>query len=265
MILDTTNRSIDIALGEAIATSQFNVLAFFDEVTTTTSTTFTKKAQSSASNGTTNAAVVDAPAINTYRHVRSILFYNADTINHTINVRHRDVFGTSRVMFQGLIAPGFTLTYADGRFSVDNPILKSVGFAVDRNNVDQTGLNAGAANKISFNNKPLDNGSYFDAATNYRFQPSVPGWYKVTLNVKANTGTAGETCQAVLYKNGASYKTGQYMSVTATSTFVSTVNSLLFFNGTTDYIEGYVYLPAAVTTLLGDTKATYMSGFLAVQ
>ncbi|WP_235999383.1 hypothetical protein [Bradyrhizobium uaiense] len=134
-------------------------------------------------------------------------------------------------------------------------------FVADRNGTNQTGLTAGANNKVAFNNKVKDANGWFDAVTNYRYTPLIAGTYLVALNVATTNGTSGETCQAVIYKNGASVKVGPYMSATSAAGYQSQIVAAVAMNGSTDYLEFYVYAPAAITTLTGATTVTNVQAY----
>jgi hypothetical protein len=47
-------------------------------------------------------------------------------------------------------------------------------------------------------------------------------------------------------QNGANIKTGT--DIIATTTIISTMSALIYLNGTTDYLEAYVYLGTGGTT-----------------
>lgn len=129
-------------------------------------------------------------------------------------------------------------------------------FVGDRNGTNQTGLTAGANNKISFTNKVKDANGWFDAVTNFRYTPLIAGTYLVALNVKSLNGTSGETCQAIIFKNGSSVKVGPYFNVSSASAYWSQIVAAVPMNGSTDYLEFYVYLPATITTLDGTPSVT---------
>jgi hypothetical protein len=133
-------------------------------------------------------------------------------------------------------------------------------FSVDRNGTNQTGLTSGIYNKISFTNEVKDANNWFDNATNFRYTPQQAGTYLIVLSVAANTGTGGETAQAAIYKNGSVAKLSNYMNITGAGGWVTEVVAYITLNGTTDFIEGFVWMPAAVTTLLGTTTNTFMGG-----
>jgi len=93
--------------------------------------------------------------------------------------------------------------------------------------------------KIQFNTKEFDTNSCYDNTTNYRFTPTVAGYYQVNLAIGNGSGNATGYTLGLIYKNGSAFKTnlGQ-PSVNGPSTSVS---AIIQMNGSTDYLEGYWY------------------------
>lgn len=135
--------------------------------------------------------------------------------------------------------------------------------SVDRNGVDQTGLVSNVSNKIQFTNEVFDIDSWFDNATDFRYTPLVPGQYLIIVGCSPFVGTAGESGQAQIWKNGIYIIGGQYLQVSSVPTgnnFISVATGVVNMNGTTDFIEGYAYVAQGSTGLSGGTNRTYMSG-----
>ena len=104
--------------------------------------------------------------------------------------------------------------------------------------------------KIQFNTEFVDSANAFDSSTNYRFTPQTSGHYFVALNVGIGN-TADNSIDDVrcrVYKNGAEITGVQarrdwdanaeglnYVDQINTSTMVQ-------LNGSSDYIEGFVYV-----------------------
>ena len=109
--------------------------------------------------------------------------------------------------------PAFSAYLAGGSLSVSNATLTKYTATVER----------------------FDTNSCYDAP-NARFTPNVAGYYFISLQNWFSSGT-GNTA-GVLQKNGSSVvQEYDYMSGGTTSR----ASSLIYFNGTTDYIEAYVY------------------------
>ena len=88
--------------------------------------------------------------------------------------------------------------------------------------------------KLQFQSKEYDTASSFDATTNYRFQPTIAGYYQISGTV-AYSGTFNS--RVLIYKNGVSYKNGG----AGGSNQFSSVSALVYLNGSTDYAELYTY------------------------
>jgi len=127
------------------------------------------------------------------------------------------------------------------------------------------GISTGSttSTKIILDTEEFDTNNCFDSTTNYRFTPTVAGYYQingaVTLAVPATTGGAA----AQLYKNGTNFCIGA-ASGTANLFPTAFVGSLIYFNGSSDYIELYIYNGAGTTTTTGYGRdQCYMNGYLA--
>ena len=98
-------------------------------------------------------------------------------------------------------------------------------------------ITSGVVTKVSINTKIFDTNNNFDNATNYRFTPTVAGYYQVNAVVRV-AGTAITSAWAGIYKNGSLYARGNEFNQTiGTSQLV--VSNLIYLNGSTDYIELY--------------------------
>ena len=84
----------------------------------------------------------------------------------------------------------------------------------------------------------------------YAFAPNVAGYYQV--NGAISNGTSTQTLVQI-FKNGSGYKTGNN-----TNQYLGTVSSLVYLNGTSDYIQIYGYFGASTAT--GNTQTgTYFN------
>ena len=89
--------------------------------------------------------------------------------------------------------------------------------------------------KVTCQTEEFDTNSNYDNTTNYRFTPTVAGYYMVTGST--STGGALPFNLISLYKNGSEFKRGtQGDSVGVLQNIIS---ALIYFNGTTDYVELY--------------------------
>jgi hypothetical protein len=121
-------------------------------------------------------------------------------------------------------------------------------------------LTASTFTKVTINTEEFDTNSNFDSTTNYRFTPTVAGYYQVNGTVNFNSTANNPTVTiTVLYKNGSLYK--QAIGASATSATCPIVSCLVYLNGTTDYIELYAWYSGGSGTVYatGGAQQTYFS------
>ncbi|ABE64553.1 Complement C1q protein [Nitrobacter hamburgensis X14] len=111
--------------------------------------------------------------------------------------------------------------------------------------------------KIQFDQEVFDTNNNFNTSTN-RFTPTVPGKYLITLSTYCADATT--QCNALIYKNSSS----AYASFAYTGTTAPQATAIIDMNGTTDYLEGYVYNGGGTTLAGGATgnHYTYFDGVL---
>lgn len=124
-------------------------------------------------------------------------------------------------------------------------------------------VTASTFTKINLNAELFDTNSNFDSTTNYRFTPTIEGYYQFDGAV-INGGQLQTICQ--IYKNGTAALYGSRTDVTAGTygfAYASAASGLLYMNGTTDYVELYGFTSG--TNFLGGTgaSAARLTGFMA--
>lgn len=87
--------------------------------------------------------------------------------------------------------------------------------------------------KMQVNTEEFDTNSNFDSTTNYRFTPTVAGYYQVNGSIVFSTNITSP--QLAIYKNGTNFKVGTNYASGAWAN----VSALVYLNGSTDYIELY--------------------------
>ena len=110
--------------------------------------------------------------------------------------------------------------------------------------------------KVSFQTENFDTNNNF--ASN-RFTPTVAGYYQI--NATVGIGTATFPITTFIYKNGSAYVVGSIGSFQATQiNTASCVSSLIYFNGSTDYVEIYVYQASGTTQTTQTAEQSQFSG-----
>lgn len=134
-------------------------------------------------------------------------------------------------------------------------------------NANQTGLSSTAYTKLQLNVKSAatawDTASCFDATTNYRFTPTVAGYY-LFASAAYLSGSASLTgAQILFYKNGSAVSIPCFSAYTTAQLFVNG-SDIIYCNGSTDYIEFYVYASTSsgTYTINANSSATYATAAL---
>ena len=115
-------------------------------------------------------------------------------------------------------------------------------------------ISAATNTKVQFQTEVFDTNNCFDSSTNYRFTPNVAGYYQITGGVYY--GAPAQLSQAYIYKNGSHYQNNDYS--TRNGVYVT---GLVYCNGSTDYIELYVYITSGAG-LTATAVNTYFQGAL---
>lgn len=116
---------------------------------------------------------------------------------------------------------------------------------------------AGTYTKILFDTVEYDNTSAF-SITNSRFQPTVAGYYQLNAVVTSTTATTGIVITTI-YKNGTEFKRGGQADSTV---FGTSVNALVYLNGSTDYVEIFFYSANAISTDSSEVDVYFNGGLI---
>jgi len=123
-------------------------------------------------------------------------------------------------------------------------------------------LTSNVYTKIALNTERFDTNNNFDSATNYRFTPTVAGYYQINYEVYATTTSTITQFIGALYKNGSAYEYGVITALNGTQAFSG--STLVYMNGSTDYLELYINVAGAgtLTAVTAGGTTNYMSGCL---
>ena len=116
-------------------------------------------------------------------------------------------------------------------------------------------ISANTQTKTQFATKVFDTANCYDATTNYRFTPTVAGYYQFSFGTATNvTGSFS----AALFKNGSSYSQGAICASQSIGQ-QTTGGCLAYANGTTDYFEVYTYVSGA-GQISGNSSQVFFTG-----
>lgn len=122
-------------------------------------------------------------------------------------------------------------------------------------------VTSGVFTKVRLDTEDFDTNSNFDSTTNYRFTPTVAGYYQISGGVLC-VGTTATNVQASIYKNGAAYK-NSLSGVNSSTNAIGVVSAVVYFNGSTDYVELYGAITASSGPVISyGSSNTYFTGCL---
>ena len=121
----------------------------------------------------------------------------------------------------------------------------------------QTGVATGTLTKVTFQTELFDSDSNFASST---FTPTTSGKYSVIAKVASQGAVTTNTWGCWLYKNGTVIaESNQY---TVSGLVNPEVSTIVDMNGTTDYLEVYLYQTTGSNQIINDGQAnTYFSAF----
>lgn len=112
--------------------------------------------------------------------------------------------------------------------------------------------------KIAFNTEEFDTNNNFDSSTNYRFTPTVAGYYQFNLSF---FGSGSTISFGNIYKNGSNVLSGSRVDISSAA-YGSMASYIIYCNGSTDYIEFYGYVSSGVFVGTNAGGACKVSGAL---
>ena len=106
-------------------------------------------------------------------------------------------------------------------------------------------INNDTNTKLTLNTEVYDTNNCYDPTTNYRFTPNVAGYYLINLKAGfSGTATRNYYFATLIYKNGSVFSgSSSSLSFIVGTGSDSSISSsmLIYMNGSSDYLEAYVY------------------------
>ena len=169
---------------------------------------------------------------------------------------------------------GGPFRFSDVPVSAPTPAFKAFRSAADGDGTQAVSSNA--LTKIQFDEVAYDIGGYFDPTTNYRYTPLIAGYYHFVLSGQVGNLVDADDVILRLVKNGdTTTENGGLESqtrihltgITNDDLFATTVptTTVVYMNGTTDYIEGYMLIGSEDGTdsvINPISHRTYLTGHL---
>jgi hypothetical protein len=153
---------------------------------------------------------------------------------------------------------GITQTYLATGVAGTGP-----AFSAYRGSSNQS-VSTGTWTKAQLNTEDFDTANCFDSTTNYRFTPTVAGYYQINGSIAPDSSSAfGTGVYVAIYKNGTLYRASNVNNTSAGTASIPCISAVIYFNGSTDYVELYAYFAGGSGMLISTTyNSSSLSGCL---
>ena len=118
-------------------------------------------------------------------------------------------------------------------------------------------VTSGVDTKVVFDTETFDTNNNFASS---RFTPTIAGYYQLNTLIRFN-GTAPSQYSIYFYKNGVSLGVASQLNISA-GVLIQSISTLVYLNGSTDYIEVYAQITATSPTFgaTANVNTNYFSG-----
>ena len=222
LILDSTSKSIVVAMSGAAATTNPDFTAAWAD---NNGTTFTEGATDGALNGTSSVTLVAAPAASTRRTIKAITIENKDTAAVTLTVSYNNA-STLRTIAKVTLQVGDTWT-TDGTFDTYGSLKQTLGTVNLASVTGTLGVANGGTGATTLTGIVKGNGtSAFTAATagtDY-VAPATATTFTATQTFNGTSSTL-----AMVLANSAETTTVSATAATGTINYDVTTQSVLYY------------------------------------
>ena len=222
LILDSTSKSIVVAMSGAAATTNPDFTAAWAD---NNGTTFTEGATDGALNGTSSVTLVAAPAASTRRTIKAITIENKDTAAVTLTVSYNNA-STLRTIAKVTLQVGDTWT-TDGTFDTTGSLKQTLGTVNLASVTGTLGVANGGTGATTLTGIVKGNGtSAFTAATagtDY-VAPATATTFTATQTFNGTSSTL-----AMVLANSAETTTVSATAATGTINYDVTTQSVLYY------------------------------------
>jgi hypothetical protein len=118
-------------------------------------------------------------------------------------------------------------------------------------------ITSGTWTKVTFDTEIFDTNNNFASST---FTPTVAGYYQINGTTDIYPSASGNRAAIRIYKNGSAFGYGNDIQISGQVEMGIVVSSLIYMNGTTDYLELYALMTA--TSPVIQSFGTYFTGCL---
>jgi hypothetical protein len=181
------------------------------------------------------------------------------------NLKLKNPGGGSLALVSADSASDLTVTFParTGNAMIDGPAFSAVITGGSQN------ISSATYTKVQLGTELFDTNNNFDSTTNYRFTPTVAGYYQINACVGISWNSATTTGGiGLLYKNGSAFYNAQFRNDAGNAMYGScSMSTLVYMNGSTDYLELFGYAVGGTSPVFAGTSGqnyqSWMNGYLA--
>ena len=158
----------------------------------------------------------------------------------------------------GIGSTGQVLTVAGGLPSWATPSAGGASgpaFFASKTGGGTQAITSGTWTKITYNTEAFDTDNCFASS---RFTPTKAGYYQINLGNQLYSSSGSWLSIAAIYKNGSAYATNS--GTAAQNYFVNCVAAIVYFNGSSDYVEGYALGTGTSPEIIDNGSTTIFNG-----
>ena len=99
--------------------------------------------------------------------------------------------------------------------------------------------------------------------SSYKFQPTIAGYYDISLSVHWNAGSSGSNqCNSQIRKNGSTQVAIWQDSIQTASGYTQGGTKIIYFKGSSDYVEFTAYTGNTTNQVITNSAGCYFSAAL---
>ena len=151
------------------------------------------------------------------------------------------------------------ITMASGK-AINGDIVTATPVAFYVYKTANQSISANTTTKVTWTSERFDTNNNFDNSTNYRFTPTVAGYYQLNAHVSWN-GLGTTQGNLYIYQNGSDIS--KTYTVGSGFGYYNSVNIVAYANGSTDYFE--IYARNSSTDNVTAGTQSHFSGILISQ
>jgi hypothetical protein len=125
---------------------------------------------------------------------------------------------------------------------------------------NQTGISSETWTKLTLQSETFDTANNFDSTTNYRWTPTTAGYYSINAAAIIARSSTNGFGYLKMYVNGSATGAQAQVSMGVEASTTAQISDIVYMNGTTDYMEAYVWISGSGAQIFSGSGSTFFAG-----